>query len=139
MEEIEMTVAEQMLKSHPTVDGEMPDAALTACIDACGECAQACTACADACLSEDMVAELTTCIRKNLDCADVCAATTAVLSRQTGSNEDVLRSIVEASRVACASCAAECEQHADMHEHCRICADVCRRCEEACSDLIQAL
>ena len=26
---------------------------------------------ADACLSEDMVAELTTCIRKNLDCADV--------------------------------------------------------------------
>src|SRR5690554_5492529 len=47
------------------------------------ECAQACTACADACLSEDMVAELTKCIRTNLDCADLCE-TTGIVSRHTG-------------------------------------------------------
>jgi hypothetical protein len=35
------------------------------------------------CLSEDMVAELTKCIRTNLDCADICTTTTgAVLSRR---------------------------------------------------------
>jgi GAF domain-containing protein len=37
---------------------------------ACVECAEACTAYADACLSEEMVAELTTCLRTNADCAD---------------------------------------------------------------------
>ncbi|MCH2844302.1 four-helix bundle copper-binding protein [Listeria monocytogenes] len=26
-----------------------------------------------------------------------------------------------------------------MHEHCRICAEVCRRCERACADLIASL
>jgi hypothetical protein len=35
---------------------------LAATIDTLIACSQACTACADACLSEDMVAELTTCI-----------------------------------------------------------------------------
>ena len=39
----------------------------------------------------------------------------------------------------CASCATECEAHADMHEHCRICAEACRRCEQACADLLGSL
>ncbi|WP_244278387.1 four-helix bundle copper-binding protein [Gordonia westfalica] len=26
-----------------------------------------------------------------------------------------------------------------MHQHCRICADVCRRCEEACRALLAVL
>jgi hypothetical protein len=30
----------------------------------------------------------------------------------------------------------ECESHASMHEHCRICADACRRCEAACAALL---
>ncbi|NKX52271.1 four-helix bundle copper-binding protein, partial [Arthrobacter deserti] len=33
----------------------------------------------------------------------------------------------------------ECGEHADMHEHCRVCAEACRRCEQACSDLLGAL
>ena len=49
-------------------------------IEACFERAQACTACADACLSEDMVAELTKCIRTCTDCADLCDTTGRVLS-----------------------------------------------------------
>ena len=51
-----------MLDSHPKDLGGADKQKLLACIDACFECAQACAACADACLSEDMVAELTTCI-----------------------------------------------------------------------------
>jgi hypothetical protein len=68
---------------------------------------------------EDMVAELTKCIRTDLDCADICAATGAVLSRHTGYDANITKSLLEACRVACASCAAECESHASMHVHCR--------------------
>jgi len=33
----------------------------------------------------------------------------------------------------------ECEQHAGHHEHCRVCAHACRRCELACRDLLAAM
>lgn len=62
----------------------------------------------------------------------------AVPSRQTGSNTDVLRP-ARGFCAACASCAAECETHAQMHEHCRVRAEACRRCEQACAELLGAL
>ena len=64
-----------MLATYPKDLGGVDEQKLAACIAACFECAQTCTACADACLSEDMVAELTKCIRTNLDCADICEST----------------------------------------------------------------
>ena len=134
-----MTVADQMLATHPKVGSAAAQDTLLRCIEACVECAQACTACADACLGEDMVAELVTCIRRNADCADICAATGAVLSRQTEPEAATVRALLEACRMACASCASEGEQHADMHEHCRGGAESCRRCEQACAGLLAAL
>jgi hypothetical protein len=98
-----------------------------------------CTACADACLGEKMVSDLTTCIRTNLDCADICEATGRVLSRQTGTNADTARAMLEACAQACRTCGDECGQHASMHEHCRVCAESCRRCEQACRDLLETL
>lgn len=85
-----------------------------------------------------MVAELRSCIRRNLDCADLCATTARVLSRRTP-DLAVERALLEACRGACAACAEECGSHADMHEHCRVCAEACRACEEACSALLAAL
>ena len=108
-------------------------------IDTLIACSEACTACADACLSEDMVAELTKCIRTNLDCADICATTARVLSRHTGYDANISRTLLEACISACRSCAAECALHADMHEHCRICAESCRMCEQTCVDLLTAM
>ena len=128
-----------MLQTHPRGTGAVDPEKLAECIQACFECAQTCTACADACLGEDMVAELVTCVRKNLDCADVCDATGRVLSRLTGENAETVRAVLEACRVACRVCAEECQQHAEMHEHCRVCADACRRCEAACADLLGSL
>jgi hypothetical protein len=133
------TVAGRMLQAYPRDLGEVDRAKLEACISACVECAQACTACADACLSEEMVAELRTCIRTDLDCADVCEATGRVLSRHTGYDAHLTRAMLEACALACRSCADECEKHASMHEHCRICAESCRTCEAACRDLLSAL
>ena len=134
-----MSHVEAMLDAYPKGLGKVDRAKLAECIEACFECAQTCTACADACLSEDMVAELTKCIRTDLDCADICVTTGAVLSRHTGYDANITTSLLEACRVACASCAAECESHASMHEHCRVCGEACRRCESACADLLTAL
>ena len=127
-----------MLETYPQAIN-LDRTRLAAAIDAVSACAQACTACADACLSEQMVAELTKCIRTDLDCADICAATARVLSRHTGYDANITRGILEACVVACASCGDECERHAGMHEHCRICAEACRACEAACRDLLAAI
>ena len=48
----------------------------------------------------------------------------------------VTRGQLQACVAACGVCAAECEQHAGMHEHCRVCAEACRECEEACRELL---
>jgi hypothetical protein len=125
----------EMISTHPHVRGSTADALLK-CIEECYACAQTCTSCADACLGEDMVKHLTQCIRLNLDCADLCAATGAMASRRTGSNIEVLRTTIEACALACRICGEECAKHAEAHEHCRICADSCRSCEQACRDAL---
>jgi hypothetical protein len=134
-----VTVAGQMLDTYPKDLGGVDRRQLQECIEACYECSQACTACADACLSEDAVAELTTCIRSNLDCADLCDTAGRVLSRHTGYDANLTRAVLEACATACKACGDECGSHAGMHEHCRVCAEACRRCERACRDLIAVL
>jgi hypothetical protein len=124
--------AMQMISTHPEVRGNTNDT-LIRCIEECYDCAQICVSCADACLAEPMVVELRQCIRLDLDCADVCAATGRLASRRTGSNEHLLRAMLEACAEACRLCGKECQAHASRHEHCAICAESCRRCEQACS------
>lgn len=123
--------AQSMISTHPHVRGDVNDA-LIRCIEACYDCAQTCTSCADACLGEDMVRELSQCIRLNMDCADACAATGRMASRRTGSNEALLKMMIETCAEACRLCGQECGKHAQMHEHCRVCAEACRACEDAC-------
>lgn len=128
----------EMLQTYPgTVDLDREQ--LARVVDALVECAQACTACADACLGEEMVADLRTCIRTNLDCADSCGTTARILSRQTGGDPTVTRAHLEACVVACRACGDQCEQHAGMHEHCRVCAEACRACEQVCRELLATL
>lgn len=130
--------AEEIIRSHPLVRGNVNEA-LIETIEACYDCTVACTACADACLGEDAVRDLTQCIRLNLDCAEVCASTGTLALRRTGSNEVVLRSMLEACAEACAVCAAECERHAQHHEHCRLCAEECANCETACREAAESI
>jgi hypothetical protein len=130
--------AQQMIATHPHVKGDTNDA-LIRCLDECYSCAQTCTSCADACLGEQMVQQLTQCIRLNLDCADVCAATGSVATRRTGSNEEAIRHMLMACETACRLCGAECERHAGHHDHCRICAEACRSCERACAEALRSV
>ena len=126
----------EMMSTHPDVQGSTADKLLQF-IEEAYSCAQTCTACADACLAESMVDQLRQCIRLNLDCADICAATGAMASRRTGSNPDVLRAAIQACEQACRKCGEECERHAGEHEHCRICAESCKRCADACQAALE--
>lgn len=132
-----MALSKEMLQASPTPIGFDADE-LSACIEACVECGQACTACADACLGEEMVDHLRRCITLDLNCADICAATARVLSRQTEYDPSMTRTALQACRDACRLCAEECERHASMHDHCRVCGESCRRCEQACDRLLAA-
>ena len=76
-----MSYARQLLETYPGTLNADPGM-LAAAIDALSDCAQACTADADADLGERNLAEMVKCIRLCLDCADVCTASTAVISRQ---------------------------------------------------------
>ncbi|MGO8959417.1 MAG: four-helix bundle copper-binding protein [Streptosporangiaceae bacterium] len=112
---------------------------LAATLDALSDCAQACTADVDADLSEHDVAGMITCIRLCLNCADVCLAAVGVVSRQAGADTSVARPLLEACVTICKTCGDECERHAHMHEHCRVCAEACLRAEQACRELLNAL
>src|SRR5580692_9449459 len=112
---------------------------LAAAIDALSDCAQACNADNAADLGEQNVIEMVKCIRLCLDCADICAATVGITSRQTESDANVTRPLLQACVAICKSCGDECERHARMHEHCRICEQACRRCEQACQELLDAM
>lgn len=126
----------EMISTHPDVQGSTADKLLRR-IEECYSCAQTCTACADACIAEPMVDQMRLCIRLNLDCADICAATGALASRRTGSNVEVLRVAIQTCANACQGCGQESERHAGEHEHCRICAESCKRCADACQAALE--
>jgi hypothetical protein len=138
LEEENTVQTSEMIATHPDVRGNV-NQALIAAIDEALACGQTCASCADACLAEKTVAELRQCIRLNLDCSDVCAATATLATRRTGSNEEVIRKMLEACVTACRVCAEECRRHASHHEHCRLCAESCRRCQEACERALRGM
>ncbi|MDX1621904.1 MAG: hypothetical protein R3320_12980 [Nitriliruptorales bacterium] len=103
------------------------------------ECAAACTACADACLAEDNVEQMRNCITLDNVCAEICEATAAVMSRIAYGNYDVLKAQLQAAVEATRACGDECRSHADMHEHCRVCADQCEETERVARELLDEL
>ena len=130
--------AHQMIGAHPHVTGAVNEA-LIECIEECVSCAQACTSCADACLGEPMVQQLIQCIRLNLDCADISAATASIATRRSGSNEPTIRSMLQACADICVLCGEECRRHAAVHTHCRICADACMTCAQTCERALESM
>ena len=133
-----MSYARQLLDTYPR-DFNVDVSMLAATIDALNDCAQACTADTDADLDEPNVAEMVKCIRLCLNCTDICIAAVGVVSRQVEYDANVTKPLLEACASICKSCGDECEQHAALHEHCRVCAEACRRCELACRQLLAAI
>jgi len=132
------SVVRAMFRSHPAQPAHSD--AISRCIDACFNCVETCTACADACLSESHLERLIACIRLNLDCASVCGATGSVLVR---ANKAGTRQLLEAQLTTCIAfcrgCAHECNRHGEMHKHCRVCAEACLACADACDEMLSTL
>jgi hypothetical protein len=128
---------EAVLSSHPRAGDIAP---LARAIQANLACAAACAACADACLTEPDVANLVDCIRRDLDCVDLCTATARVLTRNVSGPGDVARALLEACVLACVECADVCEKHGGHGmEHCAACARACRECEAACRAVLSEM
>jgi hypothetical protein len=117
----------KMIALHPDVHGHV-NQPLGDAVHHLMYCAKMCLSCADACAAEKM--DMRQCIRTCLDCSDVCEAAARLGLRRTGSNEEVLREMLEFCARVCDACATECEKH--DHEHCRLCAQMCRECAEDC-------
>lgn len=133
-----MNRVHQMFASHPHPASDAGEEAFAVVVGA-AECAAVCTTCADACLEEDDPAALRSCIRANLDCAELCAVTGRLIARPGKQDAQTLRAQLEACVVACRACAAECDRHAEAMAHCRVCAEACRACAGACERMQQAL
>jgi hypothetical protein len=121
------------LHPHPSA---LDRGLLVRCIEECLDCGAGCAACADASLSESDAREMIRVIRLCLDCADTCEATRRIVARQTARDPVAMRPILQACAAACLACAEECQRHAAHHEHCRLSAEICRRCKQACDDLL---
>jgi hypothetical protein len=128
----------RMFQTHPAPASDAGEEAF-ALIQAAAECTFTCTTCADACLEENDPAGLRSCIRLNLDCAEICAVTARLIARPGAQDQNLLRTQLEACATACRACADECAEHADRMEHCRICAEACRQCADACDRMKGAL
>ena len=98
-------------------------------------CSGIATSCADACLAEPM--DMTTCIRRCLDCADICAATSRIVARQTAIERDVLRAALSACIAICEATGTECARH--DNPHCRRCAQMCMECARDCRAALDAV
>jgi hypothetical protein len=62
-----------------------------------------------------------------------------VVSRQTAYDPTITRPLLEACIATCKSCGDECARHAPYYEHCRGWVGACRRCEQACRELLGVL
>lgn len=96
------------------------------CIDMCNRCAAACFNCAGECLKEQDVHMMTTCIKLDLDCANICQVAVGMMGRDS----KFIDSICTLCAQICDACAGECAKHS--HDHCKQCAEACRKCAEAC-------
>jgi hypothetical protein len=108
-------------------------------VHAAVSCAQACTVCAESCRAGIAYGEPAECVAINLCCAEICTLTAHVLNRRTVADERLEAAVLAACVVVCDACGRRCEEHADAHEPCRVCAEACRWCELVCRELLDAM
>ena len=97
-------------------------------------CIAACEHCSSSNLRGEDLTMMATCVRNTIDCADICTITARFIARDSAHGIHLLKECIE----VCEACAAECDRHADHHEHCRKCAEACRNCAAECRKALNA-
>ena len=126
--------SKQMIAEHPQVGADYNET-LAEAVRHAMYCAAIANSCADACSAED--GDMRACIRKCMDCADICTATYRVAMRRTDGNVAVIEAQLRACIAACEQCIDECSKH--DHDHCRRCAQMCRECADDCLKALNGL
>ncbi|WP_188510734.1 aldehyde dehydrogenase [Conyzicola nivalis] len=101
------------------------------CIEACAAAEQAATMCADAAMGEGMAKMMSMCANT----ADMTHTMMRMMMRPTGYDMASMMGMLEATMMMCRACATECMMHADMSDHCAMCAEVCTNAVTAMEEL----
>jgi Domain of Unknown Function (DUF326) len=99
------------------------------CIQACHACVVACESCATSCLNDPQCTTMISCIQLDRDCADVCALTAQLMTRDSVS----VTQMCTMCATICQNCADVCSKH--KTGHCQLCAEACRKCADECLKL----
>ena len=91
-----------------------------AAMKACAECMTACAHCMDMCFGKE---EMAHCGRTSRDSMLINAATAQALAADAPTAQHFVRACIEICKV----CLSDCAEHEDKHDHCRMCAESCRR------------
>lgn len=87
-------------------------------------CLTVCSSCAAMCLEEGRKETAKVCF----DCADICALTIKMHSRDSEFN----RALMELCSEVCQRCSQECGKV--KVEHCQQCSEICKECAKACQE-----
>lgn len=96
-------------------------------VEALEKCDAACNNCAISSLEEVDLKLITTCIKLNLHCAEVCHFALRLLARDSSH----AASAVKLCMTMCNECATESEKF--DYDQCQLSAEACRRSEKQCS------
>ena len=119
--------------AETTVGASLAGSPHERCITACFACQQACETCAGECLSgPDMMEVMSECVRRSVDCADMCGLCGSFLAR----GSDLFVAVCALCAAACERCAEECQKF-DQETFRRTTA-ACLACAEACRGVAQA-
>ena len=99
----------------------MDPAMMQETMEALSACTQACIMCADADAGEGMAK----CAGLCANCADMCDTMLRMMLRMNGWDMQVMSSMMQTTIMMARACSAECMMHAEMSEHCRMCAMAC--------------
>lgn len=134
-----MLDSKTLIESIGTNESTLSGVALAVAMETLRDCEQATVACSTAMLALSDAGPFAGAVARDLDCADVVAATLRVLVRRSGDGAALLGAQLEACLVACERSNEVCATHACHHEHCRICSEATRRAAETCKELLETL
>ncbi len=109
------------------------------CLDACVSAARESSARVEFCLQNSCLSDLAGCVDAATRCADICQAVGWAVTRRADQPTGWLRHLLVACALACERCLDGCSPHPRGRRHLRAWERACRRCEEACHDLLAAL
>jgi hypothetical protein len=128
-----MNMTDQMMSmmSTESMGMAMDMKLMQECIEACSAAEQAALMCADAGSGDNMGRMMSMCANT----ADMANTMMRMMMRPMGYDAASMMGMLEATMMMCRACADECMMHAEMSDHCRMCAEVCTNAVAACEAL----